>query len=273
MKQRTVELLALAEEYCNELSRHPVLSEYWSELSLVIKGSVARDNPDRYSDIDLVFFCAEKPYREIIEMYYKHGLTHRDDGVFLPLGNWVGHYNLETLDKLTSYFKRPDYPQVWEYQNVVVLHDPQDRYQKLVSSLSSDLLADPLPAIKREYLDIQLTLDWLRHPLKRGDSVSVALHCAKLLQSLCRICYLLDGKCYPHDKWLFSYIGTTRFGKSNKSSIRKYVAQIANSVPRHLELDGYPQYVEGAALVERVGAFIGKYYGKLPWIAEWYLHV
>ena len=273
MKQKTAELLALAEEYRAELSAHPILSRYWSELSLVIKGSVARDKTDKYSDIDFVFFCEEKPYREISEMYYKHGLTQRDDGVFMPLGNWVGHYNFETLDKLASYFKKPDYSQAWEYQHVIVLNDPQNRFQNLVSSLSADLFADPLPAIKREYLDIQLTLDWLRHPLKRGDSVAVVLHCAKLLQGLCRICYLLDAKCYPHDKWLYAYIGTTRFGKANRLSIRKYAVRVADGVPKHLEFDNYSQYVDGAALIEKVSAFIRRYYGELPWIAEWYVYV
>jgi predicted nucleotidyltransferase len=273
VKQRTAELLASAEQYRAELSEHPILSRYWSELSLVIKGSVARGNADRYSDIDFVFFCEAKPYSEVIRMYREHGLTQRDDGVFMRLGNWMGHYHFETMDKLESYFKKPDYAQAWEYQHVIVLHDLRDRFRKLVSSLSSDLLADPLPAIKREYLDIQLTLDWLRQPLRRGDSVAVALHSAKLLQGLCRIGYLLDGKCYPHDKWLFAYLSTTRFGRRNKSYIRDYAARIAESAPRHLELDNYPQYAGGAALVEKVAAFIRRRHGRLPWIAEWYLYV
>lgn len=273
MKQKTTELLKLAESYRIELSEHPILSRYWTELSLIVKGSVARDNPDRYSDIDFVFFCSEKVYREVIRMYFDHGLTPRKDGVFLPLGDWVGHYNIETLDKLAAYFKQLNYPQVWEYQHVIVLQDPRDQFQKLVALLSADLLLDPLPAIMQEYLDIQLTLDWLRHPLKRGDSVAVVLHCAKLLQDLCRLCYLLDGMCYPHDKWLFAYISTTRFGRRNKSYIHNYATRIADNVPKHQELDNYSQYADGAALVEKVGAFIGKHYGKLPWIEEWYLYV
>lgn len=273
LKRKTAELLSLAEEYHTELSNHPILSQYWSELSLILKGSVARGNPDRYSDIDLVLFCEERSYQEITEAYCKQGLIQRKDGIFLPLGQWAGHYNLETLSKLMSYFKKLDYPQVWEYQNVIVMHDPHRQFQQLVDSLSSDLLFDPLPSIKKQYLDIQLTLDWLRHPLKRGDCVSSAIHCTKLLQSFCRISYLLDGKCYPHDKWLFAYLGTTRFGKRERAHIKTYATTIANTVAKHKELECYPQYSDAAVLVEKLGVFINKYHGNQPWISEWYLYV
>ncbi|MHB1000097.1 MAG: nucleotidyltransferase domain-containing protein [Armatimonadota bacterium] len=273
MKQKTAHLLALAEYYCTELSEHPILSEYWPKISLILKGSVARDNTDRYSDIDLVFFCDKEILYEIASKYHELGLTNRDDGVFMPLPEWVGHYNFEALDKLEEYFSKPDYAQAWEYQNVITLYDPGDQFRKLLDRLSSNLLSDPLPAIKQEYLNLMLTADWLMHPLMRGDLVASSLHCAKIVQSLCRISYLLDARPYPHDKWLFEYIGTTRFGKSNKRAISEYVGCISETPRKHLDLSSYPQFSGAMLLIGKVGEFIKKHYGKQPWIDEWYLYV
>lgn len=258
----------------HKLAEHPVLSMHWHKLSLVLKGSTARGNADTYSDIDFVFFCYEKTYRKVITDYRKLGLSQREDGFFAPLDDtWIGHYTFETLEKLAHYFGKAEYPQVWEYQNAIALHDSSCQFASLIASLSADFLSDPLPAIREEYMNLQLTLDWMRHPLRRGDQPGAVLHCARLLQGFGRISYLLDGVCYPHDKWLFPSIGTTRFGRANKRSLHEYAAGVAVINPKHLELDDYPQFTTGAALVIKVMNFIKRYYGDHQWIDEWYLFV
>lgn len=273
MESKTAELFGLAKEYCAELSTHHVLTKFWPRLSLVLKGSVARGNSDKYSDIDFVFFCAEDDYQSIIRMYHSLNLTPRNDGVFMPLGDWAGHYHFETFEKLTGYFTSLNYPQIWEYQNVVVLHDPDQRYQQLLSAKSTTVFADPLPAIKRAYLDMQLTIDWLRHPLMRGDQIAVILHCSTIIQGVCRICYLMDSVCYPHDKWLFEYLNTTRFGKSHSSFIKQYATRLSDDIQNHLELESYPQYTMAAELIGDVATFIARHHGESPWLNEWYLYV
>ncbi|MCE5323814.1 nucleotidyltransferase domain-containing protein [bacterium] len=273
MNKKSAALLSKAEAYTKELSDHIVLRSYWDKLSLVLKGSTARGNADRYSDIDFVFFTDSDTIGKIISGYRHHGMIQRSDGIFVPLRDWEGHYNFESFDKLAGYFSKPDYPEIWEYQNVHIMHDPAGMYASLISSLSKDLLAQPLDAIKAKYLSINLNLDWLRHPLMRGDNVGVILHTVKVIQELCQICYLMDGKCYPHDKWLFPYIGTTRFGRSNKSQIEDYAACIADRNEKHLELESYKQFSDGYALLIKIAAFINRHYGPQPWLDEWYLFV
>jgi hypothetical protein len=273
LTQRTTKLRALAKDYYKALSKHPVLSGYWSELSVVVKGSTARGNTDRYSDVDVVVFCNQKRLREIIKKYNQQGLTNRTDGIFLHPSDWNGHYNLETYEKLSSYLGEANIPQVWEYQHALILHDPQNKFKKLIDSLSTAILADPLPLIKRKYLDLQLTLDWVRQPLLRGDAVAAFLHCARITQDLCRISYLLDGKCFPHDKWLFHYVGSTRFGKANKKAIAAYTARATDSAAPHKDLWCYPQYAQGTQLIAHLVEAIRKQYGDHPWLAEWYFHV
>lgn len=273
MNAKSSALRTLADRYVEELSQNPLLRDHWPRLSLVLKGSTARGNADRYSDIDFVFFCDEDVRRAVIEAHRRQGLTERTDGVFLPLGNWVGHYHFESFDHLAGYFTERNYPQAWEYSAAIPLHDPGERFRLLIAENMAALLAEPLPAVRDQYLEMQLTLDWLRHPLKRADAVAVALHCADLLRGICRIAYLLDGKPFPHDKWLFHYIGGTRFGRKHRAAILAYSGLLSSPVPRHRELENYPQYVHAAILLSAVADFIRREYGIQPWLDEWWRYV
>lgn len=264
-----------AEFYTDELKNHQVIKNYIDKVSIILKGSTARGNADQYSDVDFVLFADESIFQDIIDDYFKAGLTTRNDGVFLPLGEWEGHYNFETFQKLQSYFDKKDLPQVWEYTNVKLLHDPKDQYKKVLDENESKVFEDALSLVKRKYLDAQLMLDWLRHPLKRTDVVGASLHISELVRLLCQICYLIDKKPYPFDKWIFPYIETTTFGKENKQLIIDYVmttGSLTEIVPG-LELNEYSQYQKGVELIEKVVIKIKEVYGDYPWIDEWYLHV
>lgn len=275
MNEKSLELMKRAEFYTNELKNHQVIKNYIDKVSIILKGSTARGNADQYSDVDFVLFADESIFQDIIDDYFKAGLTTRNDGVFLPLGEWEGHYNFETFQKLQSYFDKKDLPQVWEYTNVKLLHDPKDQYKKVLEVNESKVFEAALSLVKRKYLDAQLMLDWLRHPLKRTDVVGASLHISELVRLLCQICYLIDKKPYPFDKWIFPYIETTTFGKENKQLITDYVmttGSLTEIVPG-LELNEYSQYQKGVELIEKLVIKIKEVYGDYPWIDEWYLHV
>jgi hypothetical protein len=273
--QRSVELRSLAGQYVEELSRHQVLAGYWDRVALVLKGSVARGNADHLSDLDFVLFCEEDVRQAIVADYYRAGLTARQDGVFLPLGEWVGHYHFESFDHLREHFAQRHFPHIWEFRVAIPLHDPRHQFENIMTAGLSRLFCDPLVDVRAAYLDLQLTLDWLRHPLKRGDVVSALLHCGRLIQGMCQLSYLLDAEPYPHDKWLFYYLPTTHFGQAHSADILRYVDTVAeNRIPRlDLPLDEYPQYREANALIGAIGQAIREGYGDQPWLGEWYLYV
>ncbi|PZM66427.1 nucleotidyltransferase domain-containing protein [Paenibacillus dendritiformis] len=274
MNDRSKELLKQAHVYAGELSKHPVLSRYWDKLSLVVKGSVSRGNCDEYSDIDFVFFCDEDVRGNIVSGYKEAGLITREDGVFLPIGDWAGHYHVETFAMLEGYFLGNNYPQVWEFQQAIPVHDSGSRFHDMIARLSASYLQNSMDAIKSKYLDLQLTLDWMRHPLKRGDIIATSLHCATIVRDLCQLSYLLDGKSYPHDKWLSAYLSTTRFGSMQEQRIGDYMRTIPNGDPitPHLELSEYPCYQQAWELIDQAVQFIRKAYGNYPWLDEWYLY-
>ena len=73
MQPHSAALLAQAQDKARELSRHPVLSGYCTQLSLVLTGGTARGNADRYSDIDLVFYASDVTRTSIITAYRERG--------------------------------------------------------------------------------------------------------------------------------------------------------------------------------------------------------
>jgi len=275
MNEKSKELFQLAQHYKQQLSQHPILSRYWDSLSLVVKGSISRGNCDQYSDIDFVFFCSDDDLASINRDYLQAGLTDRTDGVFIPLEDWVGHYHFESYSRLQSYFDDYHFPHVWEFQQAIPIHDPKNAFQKLMEQASREFLKEPVPFIKQKYLDLLLTLDWLRHPLKRGDQIAAHLHCAKIVADLCKIAYLLDGQSYPHDKWIAAYLSDTRFGRLYESDIHAYLTTFPTGRPLtpHMELEAYPCYSEGLALINQVGSFVREHYEDYPWIDRWYEYV
>jgi hypothetical protein len=83
MSQRSIFLTRAARRVVDELSHHPVLSRHWQQVSVTLKGSTARGNADRYSDIDLVLYCDNCVQQVIVAEYYRAGLTQRQDGIFM----------------------------------------------------------------------------------------------------------------------------------------------------------------------------------------------
>ncbi len=259
------------------LSRHPVLSRHWPELSLVLKGSTARGNADRYSDIDLFLVCDEPVQQDIIRGYREAGLSERQDGIFVFFAGpgYDGHYHVESFALIQKFYRERDYLHVWEYQTALPLHDPQQRFATCIDGLNRALFAEPLETLKQAYLDLQLDLDWMRHPLRRGDHASALLHAAKVLRGVAQACYLLDCRPYPPDKWLFHYLGTTRLGKRLRATIKDYADTCSQlgSLAKHRELAEYPLYADGLALINEIGRAIVQEHADVPWIERWYNYV
>ncbi|OAB43733.1 nucleotidyltransferase domain-containing protein [Paenibacillus glacialis] len=272
MNEHSKKLLQRAYFFAEQLSEHEILKEYWNELSLILKGSVARGNSDQYSDIDFVFFCNESVRLNIFNQFYNNGLSHRQDWVFIAIGDWEGHYHFESYNMLEEYYRSHSLTQIWEFQSAIPIHDPLDRFQLLFKDLSDRFLNNWTDDIREKYVDLFHTLDWMRHPLKRGDFISSNLHCSKFLQDICRISYLLDNKCYPHDKWVSTYLNTTRFGNLYRKSIESFVDSFPNSgnININLELENYSCYLRASELINHLGNFIKDNFENYPWIERWY---
>jgi hypothetical protein len=273
MNERSLELLEYARRTVEGLSQHAVLSLYWSELAVVVKGSTSRGNADAYSDIDLVIFCAEEIRSKIVAGYHASGLTARQDGIFMFLDN--GHYHVESYEQLRGYFTRQDFIHAWDYAQAIPLHDPQELYPGIIQAGLKALFAEPLALVKRAYLDLQLDLDWMRMPITRADGPSTLLHASKLLAGVSRMAYLLDRQPYPADKWLFAFLGATDFGRKHQADILGYFAgcPAVLDLARDAPYEQNPLYRGAAGLIDRVTVAIREQFGEQAWLGRWYDYV
>lgn len=269
MNKKSLFLLGQAREKMAELSRHPVLSRYWAQMSLVLKGSTARGNADRYSDIDLVFYTTEKARLSIVSGYHALGLTDRMDGVFIHFAN--GHYHIESYARLRTHFAHKDFMRCWEVEHTVVLSDPKDRFGQIVRAGQQQLFQNYLDILKRAYLDLQLDLDWMRMPITRGDSLATLLHAAKIIQGLCRVSYLLDKRSFPPDKWVARYLSSTRWGRTHGQALQGYLKTCdqVNTLVVNRPFAENPLYQEAAVLIGEVRRSIQKTHGPQPWLEQW----
>lgn len=262
-----------AEFYKNYLKEHEVLRDFWSELSLVMKGSTARGYSDMYSDVDFVIFTDGDTKNKIAAAYVEKGLSSRTDGVFLPLGDWEGHYNLDTYDKLKTYFVECNMMYVWEYTNVVIMHDGTGLYEKIIKEGQENVFKDQDKLIREKYVEIQLYLDWLRQPLRRADKGASLMYASNTLRFVSQMIYLLNTSAYPSDKWLFYYLKDMEMPDELRKLIAGYpdaFESIGNIEP-HRELMDYDLYAKGFDMVCCLSAWLKEQYDNPWWIDEWYL--
>jgi len=239
----------------------------------VLLGSTARGNADQYSDIDLVLYAPDANKASIVADYRRRGLTKRADGVFVFFAN--GHYHIESYEMLREYFVSSDLIRCWELEQALVLSDPTGTFSQIVTEGRSTLFQDHLAIIKRAYLDLQLDLDWMRMPIARGDSIATFLHAAKIIQGLCRAAFLLEGRCYPPDKWVAHYLPTTSWGRAHGEALSRYLLmcdQVNELVP-HQPFAENPLYADLAYLIGEVGGAIRQSQGDQPWLERWYDYV
>lgn len=268
-------LLLQADQFCEELLNHSVLSKYRDEISIVLKGSTAHGYSDRYSDVDLVVFVQEASRQEIVRDYVRQGLSQREDGVFLPLHDWAGHYNLESYEDLAEKCGQDGAEYLWEYGGSKILHDPRGSFASIVESKLENF-HENLPALtKAKYIDCQLQLDWLRQPLRRADYGASFLYASAVYASVCQVLFLLEGKPYPCQKWLPYYFSQLELAdplKQKAETLPLTFARMQDGFRPGLDLMEYPVYRQGFEVIGEIKTLLKEKYGEQQWIEEWYLY-
>ncbi len=261
-------------KYSDYLQQHTVLNRYWQQITLVLKGSTARGYSDQYSDLDFVLFTDKETCDEIVSAYVREGLSSRTDGIFLPLGDWDGHYHLDTYEHLRAYFDTDDVMNIWEYTHIRLLHDPFHRYQGILEEKNEQFKSRLDSYIRGQYLTIQLQLDWMRQPLRRADAGASLLYGAAVWRACCRLLYLLCDRAYPGDTWLFFYMDELPVPESIKSKIKAYgdFFHELSHLKADKNLEEYPLYAQGTDMVSHLCGLLHDRYGNAQWIDEWYLY-
>lgn len=264
-----------AEGAREELHTHPVMSRFWDRITLILKGSTARGYTDMYSDVDFVIFCNAVTKAEITQAYNDTKIQQRGDGVFQPLFSCPGHYNLDLYDDLRRHFTERDMEQIFEYTNIVIMHSPDNTYSEIISAGMSRLFENQNALVRRKYFDLCLYDNWMRQPLLRADKNAALLYCAGVLRFACHLFFLLAGKPYPCDKWLFFYFKELDISQIIKDKIMNYhrVTALINGLEAGHELAEYPQYSQSQEILAHIREVLKECYGDELWIDQWYAFV
>lgn len=267
------ELGQLVTTYFEALHHHSVLHRYWSALSLVLKGSYARGDADQYSDLDFVLVTDAPNFSAIVADYRAAGLSHREDGLFLPLGDWAGHYNLMTFNQLQAALTPGTTASLWEYTNVKILHDPHQRYARAKAQAMTDFQQELPNLLQQEYLTMRLQLDWLRQPLRRADRRAAVLYATSFWRAACRLILLLHETPFPPDKWLFRYLQKLDATPLITAALTyDETFTTLPTMPADLELADYPVYAAGLALTEQLITALQQRFPEAEWLDQWYLY-
>lgn len=264
-----------AEGAREELRAHPVMGKFWDRITLILKGSTARGYTDMYSDVDFVIFCDVDTKAEITHAYNDAKIQQRDDGIFQPLYSCPGHYNLDLYDNLRLHFIEYDMEQIFEYTNVFIMHSPDNTYSEIINEGMCCLFDNQYSLVRRKYFDLCLYDNWMRQPLLRADKSAALLYCASVLRYVCHLFFLLAGKPYPCDKWLFFYFNDLDIPQVIKEKIMNYyrVSANINGLEADHELAEYPQYAQSQEILSHIRETLKQQYGDELWIDQWYAFV
>lgn len=268
-------MLKNAEGAREELRSHPVMGRFWDKITLILKGSTARGYTDIYSDVDFVIFTDAVTRAEIIQAYNDAKIQQRDDGVFQPLYSCPGHYNLDLYDELRHRFEERNMEQIFEYSNIVIMHSPDNTYSDILSEGMSCLFEDKYGLVRRKYFDLCLYDNWMRQPLLRADKNAALLLSSSVLRCACHLFFLLAGKPYPFDKWLFFYFRELDIPQEVKDKILNYhrVTSLVNELEPGHDLMEYPQYSQSQEILANIRGVLKEFCGNELWIDQWYAFV
>ena len=268
-------LLDKADSLCAELLEHPVLSMYRDKIAIILKGSTAHGYSDCYSDVDFVVFCPRSEKQKIVDEYIKQGLSTRTDGVFLPLDNWVGHYNIDAYEDIVDKYDQQKIEYLWEYGGSKILYDHSGMFADVIKEVMLRFEQDLPMLTKAKYIDCQLYLDWLRQPLRRADEGATLLYTANVYACVNQLLFLLCEVPYPCDKWLpynFAQLAICDSLKEKVESLPGLLAELHKDFKPGLELVEYPIYKQGADIINDIKEMLKDKYGNQQWIDEWYLY-
>ncbi len=225
---------------------------WWQDSAVAIVGSSTRGVEDEFSDIDVRVLVPSKSWGSIYENYRREieagtihvlnpaalkydefPLTHIDrlDGV---------EYKLETFEHLEeSVARKYDDVLRWVHSSSVILHDPTERYARI----RNQCLIYPeevwLKKLRRHYLNAWNGVSGAKNSLRRNEREAVVISMSAAVSHLLRLCCLMDGKPFPHDKWLYREAMETTAGKALAPEFEKFFSELGHPELRRIVPDSY----------------------------------
>jgi predicted nucleotidyltransferase len=186
------------------------------QLSLVLVGSVATGLCQENADIDIAIICDTETYASISKgTSWDAGRPSETelDGVRL-------HYYAMTFHTIHKRLKGLDDVSLYVYSHVVILHDPRNRYARLL-----DQLAFHASKVRRQRLEGKLDMllrrsQALESCLAEKDTLAIARICLELIALCLKVIALLDDISFDPRKRLMTTALTKRLGSQVEDKVR-----------------------------------------------------
>lgn len=199
-------MIAVGRSYFDEVIRPWLVKRGHLDTSLVaFSGSVAYGYCDDMSDIEMDVCFKHRPSESEVLEYSRIKAKHRTfEGIRMSDGLNTGwKLDLVLQNKMKEFWREWDPYVLFEITHALPIWDPVDA----ASVLKRRVTFYPRPIFLRE-----LKTQWLiatdhgwydaAYAAKRGNEASANIFLYRGTEALLRMIFLLDGKFYPHTKWI-----------------------------------------------------------------------
>lgn len=188
---------------------------------VLLVGSRAAGFEDNWSDLNLWLLGDRQDLsEEEREQYGAMGWLR------LPLGDTAAHASFHAIEDVTTRLNAWDDEQLWVFLNSHILYGPYER----VAEIKRRFAAYPRSVLERKlrwfYGRYIHSLDGL-NVAARGMTEASVLVIGHVIESLCKLCCLAEGKPYPYPKWAVEAARRTQLGGTIYPMVQAAVAGMA----------------------------------------------
>lgn len=237
---------------------------YWPRTAVAVAGSAAVGWEDEFSDTDVLVFVPREDYGAIYGRYRQaieegrvavmnpRALQYSEfPYTYIPGTN--AHYMLYVFEETEEKLARYDDVAMWVHGNSIVLHDPSGRYARLRAATSYP--EEVWRAKRRDlYIGMANAGGAASNALRRGDQAVVMLTLTDAVMRALRLCFLLEHRPFPYEKWLLRAAAGTGPGRAVLPLIEELLEELRRPEIRRVEtatrsdhrsadLEQYPLYV------------------------------
>lgn len=238
----------------------PGIKNHKEKLTVLLTGSRAIGTYSKNSDVDIDVICTKETYNLIQKEMFDKGLTPNINQSFyyLPENDWdiyfgkdvaQPHFTITPIDIIEKQFRKYDDIPLWIWSNALIINDPNNQFEKIVSSFKSYPENILKTKVKYRYMLLSYWLiDGYPHHHSRNEEMFIAsMSILNGIHELYRFFYLVEGKPYPYSEKLSLYVDRTKLGKR----FRPFLDKITNLVLGHevTEMDVWKRFDKAIELI------------------------
>ena len=192
--------------------------------SIIITGSTMLRIKDKHSDYDVEIFTGD--YNKFYRYFLAQGYIKKGERANADL---TQKYGINNWIKVREYskFKKLIPVECFIFTKALILYDPSDKFKKIQNKLKTESKRIIEKGLFEVYLNFNAELKDLDTLCPRKDKnakLVIYFRKADIIKSLLQLAFLMEGKLYPYEKWLYREFCRLK----NYNKLNKYIDKIIN---------------------------------------------